>query len=333
MTARRQRTGRRVWSILGLLGGLLVPLAGGPAHAAERGYPAREIEFVVPFPPGGPADISARIIAPRMAALLGVPVVVTNKPGGGGAVGAAFVANARPDGYTVYASTNPPLTITTVIQKDVPYRMGDLVPVGSYAVDGNVFAVRADAPFRTLEELADYARKQPGKLSYGSAGLGTVAFFTMELFKLSAGVDIAHVPFAGGGPLKNAILGGHVQVASTGISALAAVIHSGNLQPLAITSPKRLPAFPQIPTMAEKGYPEASLTIWMGLYVPAKAPPAVVDVLGKALAQAARDPAVVGAVEKAGMQGEYRDAAATHRLLEAEHSAIRGAAQKLGMDK
>jgi len=316
-----------------LLAGVLAAPDGKTAVAAEREYPSREIELVVPFPPGGPADTSARIIAPKMASILGVPVIIVNKPGGGGAIGSAYVAKAKPDGYTVNAPPNPPLTIIPILQKDLPYQVTDFVPVGSYAADASVIAARPGAPFKTLEELVDHARKNPGKLNFGSAGLGTVSFFTMELLKLSYGLDIAHVPFTGAGPLRSAILGGHVHLASTGFTAFGPLIRSGDLLPLASTAARRHPAFPQIPTMAEKGFPEAALNIWMGLYVPAKTPLAAVEVLAKALAQAARDASVVGAIEKTGMQMDYRDAEGTRRLLEDEHKAVRAAAKKLGMTK
>ena len=146
---------------------------GRTAGAAD--YPAREIELIVSFPAGGPADTSARIIGPRLAALLGQPVVVVNKPGGSGAVGADYVAKAKPDGYTVYAATNSPLTISPHLTKGLPYKTSDFAPLGAYAVDLGVITTRAGGPARTLEEFVEYARKNPGKLSYGSAGFGTVS--------------------------------------------------------------------------------------------------------------------------------------------------------------
>ncbi len=317
----------------GLLAGALAAAGGAVAWAAEREYPTREIEFVVSFPPGGPADTAARIIQPKMSALLGVPVVVVNKTGGGGALGSDYVAKARPDGYTVYSATNSVLTISPVVVKDLPYRMADFAPIGSYIADLGVITSRPNAPWKTLDEFVEYARKNPGKLNYGSAGLGTVSFFTMELFKLSYGLDIAHVPFQGTGPAKNAIMGGHVTLASSGFGSFAPLFRSGDLVPLVTTASKRVAAFPNVPTMAEKGFPEASLNIWMGLYVPVKTPKAVQDVLVKALAQAMKDPAVIGAVDKAGMQVDYRDPADTQKLLDTETASVRKVAEKLGIGK
>jgi tripartite-type tricarboxylate transporter receptor subunit TctC len=309
----------------------LAVLGGAPAWAAE--YPAREIEMIVSFPAGGPADASARILAPVLSRALGVPIAVVNKTGGGGSVGADYVAKAKPDGATIYNSTNSALTISPVILKDISYKIGDFTPIGAYAADLGVITVRAGGPARTLEEFVDHARKNPGKLTYGSAGLGTVSFFTMELFKLAYGLDLTHVPFQGTGPVKNAILGGHVTVATSGLGSLAPLIRSGDLVPLVTTAPKRVAAFPQVPTMAEKGFPDASLNIWMGVYVPARTPRPVVEALARAFNQAAKDPAVLGALDKAGMQGFYHTGEETLKLLESEAATVARVADKVGLRK
>ncbi len=303
----------------------------GPAAAAD--YPTREIELVVSFPAGGPADTSARIVAPKLQALLGQPVVVVNKSGGGGALGADYAAKAKPDGYTVFSSTNSPLTISPVILKNLTYKAADFTPVGAYAADFNVITTRANGPAKTLEEFVEYSKKNPGKLNYGSAGVGTVSHFTMELFKQAYGLDIAHVPFQGTGPVKNAVLGGHVMLATSGFGSLTPLIKSGDIIPLVTTAPRRLPAFSTVPTMAEKGFPEASLNIWMGLYVPAKTPKPVVDALAKALVETVKDPKIVEAFEKAGMHVDYRDGASTQKLIETETASVRKVAEKIGLGK
>jgi tripartite-type tricarboxylate transporter receptor subunit TctC len=262
-----------------------------------------------------------------------VPIAVVNKTGGGGSVGADYVAKAKPDGATIYNSTNSALTISPVILKDITYKVSDFSPIGAYAADLGVITVRAGGPAKTLEEFVEHAKKNPGKLTYGSAGLGTVSFFTMELFKLAYGLDITHVPFQGTGPAKNAILGGHVSVACSGLGSMAPLIRSGDLLPLVTTAPKRVAGWPQVPTMAEKGFPDASLNIWMGLYVPAKTPRPVVDMLTRAFDQAAKDPAVVGALEKAGMQGFYHTGEETLKLLETESATVGKVADKVGLRK
>ena len=317
---------------MALLALALTPLGPGPL-GAESDYPSRPIEFIIPFPPGGPADTAARIVQPKLSAALGVPIVLVNKAGGGGALGADYVAKSKPDGYTVFAATNAPMTIVTAIQPDVSYRPSDFAPIGSSMADLGVIVARAGSPWKTLEEFVDYARKNQGKLSYGSAGLGTVSFFMVELFKASYGLDITHVPFQGGGPVKNAIMGGHVTIASSGLNSFAPLIKSGDLIPLATSAPKRVSAFPDVPTLAEKGFPEASLNIWMALFVPAKTPREVVAKLAKALEKTMKEPSVVAAAEKAGMVVDYRGPTATAKLVETEHEAVKKVVARLGIGK
>src|SRR5207244_1377819 len=195
-------------------------------------------------------------------------------------------------------ATNSPLTISPHLQK-VPYKTADFTPLGAYAVDLGVLTARAGGPAKTLEEFVDYARKNPGKLSYGSAGFGTVSFFTMELFKTAYGLDLTHVPFQGTGPVKNAIMGGHVTVATSGFGSLAPLIKSGDLIALVTTAPRRVPEFPNVPTMAETGHPEASLNIWVGLYVPVETPKPGQKTLANALAAPGAESGVVSAFAKA----------------------------------
>ncbi|OLC65657.1 MAG: hypothetical protein AUG14_10655 [Candidatus Rokubacteria bacterium 13_1_20CM_2_68_19] len=312
---------------------LVLMLALGTPAAAQPAYPARPIEVIIPFPPGGPADTAARIIQPKLSAALGVPLVLVNKSGGGGALAADYVSKSKPDGYTVFAATNAPVTIVAATQPDISYRPTDFAAIGTSMTDVSVFVGKAGSPWKTLEEFVEYVRKNPGKLSYGSAGLGTVSFFAFELFKHAYGLDITHVPFQGGGPVKNAIMGGHVTIASSGLNSFAPLMKSGDLIALATSAPKRVPAFPDVPTLAEKGFPDASLNIWMALFVPAKTPQGVVDTLAHALEQTMKEPSVVTAVEKAGMVVDYRGPSATAKLLETEYEAVKKVATRLGIGK
>ncbi|OLD94256.1 MAG: hypothetical protein AUG80_19000 [Candidatus Rokubacteria bacterium 13_1_20CM_4_68_9] len=312
---------------------LVLMLALGTPAAAQPAYPARPIEVIIPFPPGGPADTAARIIQPKLSAALGVPLVLVNKSGGGGALAADYVSKSKPDGYTVFAAANAPVTIVAATQPDISYRPTDFAAIGTSMTDVSVFVGKAGSPWKTLEEFVEYVRKNPGKLSYGSAGLGTVSFFAFELFKHAYGLDITHVPFQGGGPVKNAIMGGHVTIASSGLNSFAPLMKSGDLIALATSAPKRVPAFPDVPTLAEKGFPDASLNIWMALFVPAKTPQGVVDTLAHALEQTMKEPSVVTAVEKAGMVVDYRGPSATAKLLETEYEAVKKVATRLGIGK
>jgi tripartite-type tricarboxylate transporter receptor subunit TctC len=311
---------------------MIVAALAVPAAAPAADYPARDLEFVVSFPAGGPADAGARVIAPLMSSILKQPVVVVNKAGAGGALGADYAAKAKPDGHTVYVSTNSVLTISPHL-KQLPYKVADFTPIGAFAVDLGVITVRNTSPAKTLEQFVEYARKNPGKLNYGSAGYGTVSFFTMEMFKQAYGLDLVHVPFQGTGPVKNAIMGGHVTIATSGFGSLSPLIRSGDLVALVTTASSRVAAFPTVPTMTEKGFPDASLNIWMGLYVPARTPRPVVDTLVKALAQAAKDPALAAGLEKAGMHLDYRDPAATATLIETEATAVGKVVERLKLPR
>jgi tripartite-type tricarboxylate transporter receptor subunit TctC len=308
-------------------------LGAPPTGALAQTYPARPVEFIIPFAPGGPTDTAIRLIQPQLSANLGVPVVLVNKAGGGGALGMDAVAKAKPDGYTLAATVRSTLTILPATQPDVAYKISDFAAIGTYAVDSQVVVVKSGAPWKTLEELVDHAKKNPGKLSYGSAGQGTNSFFTMELLKLAYGLDIAHVPFGGSGPVKNALLGGHVQVGAAALSPVLSVIRSGDITALVTSTTRRSPAIPNVPTMTEKGHADASLSTWAELWAPAKTPKPVLDRLVQALDKTMKDPAVVSAIEKAGLQVEYNDPAVTLKLVERENEVVRTVVRKLGLGK
>ena len=299
--------------------------------AVAQQYPARPVEFVIPFAPGGPTDTAIRIIQPQLAANLGAAVVLVNKPGGGGAAGMDGVAKARPDGYTLAATVRSTLTILPATQPDVTYKIADFAVIGSYAIDSGVILVKAGAPWKTLEAFVEYARKNPGTVTYGSAGLGTNSYFNMELLQQAYGLTLSHVPFNGSGPVKNAILGGHVPIGAAALSAVLSVIRSGDIVALATSASKRVPAIPGTPTMTEKGQPEASLSTWMELYAPARTPKAIVDRLAAALEKTMKDPAVIAAIDKAGLTAEYHDPAATLRLVERENEIVVRLAKKLNL--
>ena len=275
-------------------------LAGGVAPAAAQSdYPTRQIDFIVPFPPGGPLDAAMRILQPSLQATLGHPIVLVNKGGGGGALGMDVVAKSKPDGYTVAASVKSTLTILAATRPDLPYKVNEFIPVANAVSDLGVITTKAGGRWKSLEELVADARKNPGKLSYGSAGVGTVSFFMMELFKLSYGVDIAHVPFSGSAPVKNAVLGGHVDLGSSGISTMAPLIKSGDLIPLVTTSPTRLARYPDLPTIGET-VPGFQMVAWFGLFAPAATPP---QAIGRLRTEVARFLAIPDTREKFNQTG------------------------------
>ena len=311
----------------------IVVLVGSAPADAQTPYPTRSIECVIPFAPGGPTDTPIRIIQPQLSANLGVPLVLVNKAGGGGALGMDAVAKAKPDGYTLAATVRSTVTILPATQPDVTYKLSDFAVVGAFAVDSQVVLVKAGSPWKTLEELVEFAKKNPGKLSYGTAGLGTNSFFTMELLKLTYGLDMTHVPFGGSGPVKNAVLGGHVQVGAASLSPMLSVLRSGDVVALATSATKRIASIPNVPTMTEKGQPDASLSTWAEIYAPAKTPKAVVDRLAQALEKTMKDPAVVSAIEKAGLVVEYHTPEDTLKLIQRENEIVTRLAKQLGLGK
>jgi tripartite-type tricarboxylate transporter receptor subunit TctC len=289
---------------------------------AQAQYPNRTITFVVPMAPGGPPDVISRMVIPQMTAPLGVPIIVDNKPGAGGAVGAAIVARSAPDGYTVLAVTNNALSVIPATRKDLDYSLKDFAAIGAFATDPGVFVSRANDRWKDLDQLIADAKSAPGKLSYGSAGVGTTTHLAMEAVKKGYGIDLTHVPFKGTQPAKAALLGGHIAVAVGPVSVMMPNIKSGELVALVTTSRTRINELPNVPTVIEKGVPQAAFNLWVGLFVPVQTPKAVVDRLNSTLTKALKDPKVVESAEKLGMVLEFTDASQTMSRLHAEHDAV-----------
>jgi len=323
---------RRVTTIiLGIV--ILVTTFSAIVDAAEEKYPTHPIEVIISFPPGGPVDMGARTIQPPLQAALGVPIILTNKGGAGGALATDFVAKAKPDGYTVLHTSTTPLTIVPNVNPAIAYKISDFAPVCAYSADWCVIVAKPGAPWKTLEELIDYAKKNPGKLNYATTGMGTTPYFVFELFKLHYDLDIVPVQFQGSAPVKNAILGGHTDLAASGMSVMVPLLKAGNITGLVTSAPKRLPEFPNIPTMAEKGFPDASLNILNGLFVPQKAPKMVVEKLSDEMAKIIKDPAVISQLEKSQLFVYYRDSADTLKLLERDFNSIARVVKKVGVGK
>ncbi len=296
---------------------------------AQAPYATRPVSFVIPLPPGGPTDRAPRIAMEFLSPLLATPIVALNRPGAGGAVAAEYVARSRPDGLTVFATSNATLSVRTAMEPTSPYRLDDFVSAGSIAADVGVIGVRRDSPIRTIEELVAVARREPGRLSYASAGPGSVSNLSMELFKLSAGVDILHVPYAGSGPARTAILAGDTPLVSGAYSAFGSLFASGELRALATTSAQRIPDLSSVPTLSELGFRGSDLNIWMGLFLPAATPPDLVARMSDALATAMRDPAMDTALRRALLVPDHRDGPAAMRLLAEEQAAVARVADRI----
>ncbi len=297
------------------------PATVSSANAAEP-YPAGTLELVVPYAPGGPADIAARVVQPHLSAELRVPVVVMNRPGAGGAIGMDYVVKAKPDGSVVAVTANSTLVTVPAVNKAVAYKLSDFATIGTFSVDYQAIISRPDPRWKTLDDFIAYARKNPGRLTYGSSGTGGISYFNMEIFKMKEKLDVTHVPYQGTGPVKNAIMGGHVDVATSAMGAFQPLVRDKTLSFLVVTSPKRLPDLPDVPTMLEKGYPAASLNTVMQMFAPAMASPEAVNRLRQALATVMRNPEVKRALEKANLIADYRGPVETVSDLNADITSV-----------
>jgi tripartite-type tricarboxylate transporter receptor subunit TctC len=270
--------------------------AAAISEAAE--YPTKTIQIINPFPPGAVTDIVARIVAPKMTAILGQQVIIVNKAGGGGAVGIQAAKDAVPDGYTILV-TPPPILLIPLVNKNSGFAMKDFTPLTLATSSPNTTVVKADAPWKTLEEFIAEAAKTPGALTYGSAGPGTTPHFIGELVKLKTKIDLTHVPLGSESAAATAVLGGHVNIAFLTLGTTRSHIEAGTMRALAVASNRRLKDFPNIPTTVEKGFPELNLKIWVGFFAPAKTPAAIVKRLAAALSESLKDTEVAAHIEKA----------------------------------
>jgi tripartite-type tricarboxylate transporter receptor subunit TctC len=302
------------------------------AHGQET-YPSRPVQVVIPFPPGGALDLGIRILQPLLSAQLGQPLVLVNRPGAGGMVGLDAVYKAPADGYTVAATSTSTLTVVPVTAASMPYKLSDFVPIGNYAVDASVLVVHADAPWKSYEELIEFARKNPRKLTYGSPGVGTLSSLNMESLKSAYGIEIEQVPFPGTPQVRTALLGKHVDLGAMSFSGVAGQLKSGTLRALISSAPTRLPDFPDVPTLNEKGAPQAQLNLDLGLYVRAGTPDPVVRTLARALEAAAKDPAAIDGLRKVGMHAQYQDSRRVQAQLDAEYRSSMELGRKLNLVK
>ncbi|KRB26916.1 tripartite tricarboxylate transporter substrate binding protein [Acidovorax sp. Root70] len=279
----------------------LAGLAALPAVAQDK-FPSRPITLVVPFPPGGSVDIMARQYSEPLSRALGVPIIVENRAGAGGSVGALYVARARPDGYTLVVSSQSSHLANPLTQPKVGYdAVKDFENIAILGRQPNALVVHSSLPFKTFKEFIDYAKKNPGKLNYGSGGVGSMGQLNVEMLKVSTGVFTTHIPYRGGTPLITGVLANEVQFILDNLVIMLPHIQAGKVRALAVASDQRLPQLPDVPTFAEVGYPELNLTSWTGLAAPAGTPEAVVQTLYKAVRQVATSPAMVANLKDRGV--------------------------------
>lgn len=261
-----------------------------PSSAED--YPSRTIHLVVGFPPGGINDIVARLIAPKMSEVLGQTVIVENRPGAGGTIGAEHVAQADPDGYTLLLGSVSNLAMASVLYKSLPYdSTKDFAPVALVAASPNIMVVNPAFPVHSVKDLIKLAKDKPGTINYASAGIGTSNHLTVELLKVMTGIDIVHVPFKGDTPAVTAVLADQVPMMFPTLPVALPYIKSGKLRAIAVSSAKRSTLLPDVPTVAESGdLPKFAVSVWVGVVAPPKTPQPIIDKLNAAIRKAAEAP-------------------------------------------
>lgn len=313
-----------------IAGTALLPLAF--SAAAQDTFPSRPIQMIVPFPPGGVADITGRPTAHVMGKLLKQSVVVQNKPGAGGSVGAAQAARAAPDGYTILMalSSISVLPAADRLQGRTPaYELDQFAPIALISADPTVLVVREDGPYKTLKELVDAAKARPGTINYGSSGVYGTLHVAMEIFASAAGIKLFHIPYQGGGPAVAALLGGQIDVLASGPSAAIGQIKAGKMRALAVWGDKRLASLPDVPSMKELGY-DATFYIWSGLFAPAATPQSAMTKLRDAARRTAGDPEFKEAMAKVETPIAYLDASEFKIFLDHDSQRLRVAVERIG---
>lgn len=301
------------------------------AHA-QSDYPTHPITMIVPFPPGGVADITGRPVAEAMGRYLKQTVVVENKAGAGGGVGMQYVSRAKPDGYTILMALSSISIIPEadkVLGRDPMYQLNQLVPIARFTADPTVLAVRADSPYKSVKDLVEAAKKAPGSIPYGSSGNYGTMHVPMEMFNGAANVKMLHVPFTGAGPAVVALLGGQVEALSTGPSSVMGHIKGGKVRVLATWGESRHPALPDVPTLKELGY-DAQFSQWTGLFVPAGTPEPIIAKLREAAKFAVEDPTFQSALARVETPIQYLDQPRFKSFWDTDAHKLADAVRRIG---
>jgi tripartite-type tricarboxylate transporter receptor subunit TctC len=310
----------------------IAALAGASTVHAQDTYPSRPITLIVPFPPGGVADIVGRPFAEALSRELKTPVVIENKAGAGGGIGMGLVAKAKPDGYTLLLALSSISILPEadkVMNREPLYRLDQFTPIARLTADPTVLAVREESSWKTLAEFIADAKARPGTITYGSSGNYGTMHVPMEMLAYSAGIKLLHVPFTGGGPAVVALLSGTVDAISTGPSTVIPHVKAGKVRVLASWGDKRLQSLPDIATLRESGY-DAVFFQWSALFAPAGTPEPVIAKLREAANVAAADPRFVAALAAVETPVQYLDAPEMRRFWEADAKKLAEAVQRVG---
>jgi tripartite-type tricarboxylate transporter receptor subunit TctC len=271
-----------------------------PFAARAQDFPNKPIRLIVPFPPGGPNDIIARLVGKRMGEILKQPLIVDNRGGQGGVLGTDLVAKSAPDGYTIAITSAGALAISPSMEKVAYNTLTDLAPITLVAKVPEMLVVATSVPAKNMKELVALAKSQPGKLNFASSGPGSLPHLAGELFKLTAKIDITHVPYRGAAPAVNDLLGQQVQMVFLDLPVLLPQVNAGKLRPIAIGAPERVKTAPDVPTTAEVGMPDLQTENWYGMVAAAKTPKPIIDALNKAAVEAMKDKDVIDKLSSQG---------------------------------
>lgn len=297
---------KKTASILAILLALLCAMALGCGKTAgtEEKFPNKPISWIVPFSAGDSSDLSARPYAEAVASVLGQPLVVTNKPGAGGTIGATEASRAKGDGYTLLMGTYGMITVTPYMTENIAYTYESFKPIAQVAAIPLALAVKKDSKFTDIKSVIEYAKANPGKIKYGTPGTGTVQHLSMESFAKENGIKITNIPFEGGNRAVAALLGDHVDFIVVGATMLAGQFNAGAIRILGVTSDQPVSAFSGVKTFKEQGY-NLIAGVWFGALVPASTPDSIVKKLSDAFQKASKDPKVIEALQKAALISAY----------------------------
>ncbi len=303
-----------------------------PAISHAQAYPNKPIKMIVPFAAGGTTDIVARIIANQFGTELGQPIIVENRGGGGGSIGANEAAKSAPDGYTLGVATVSTMAVNPAANPKIPYNnLTDFIPVTNFAAVPNVLTVHPSVPAQNLKEFIELLKKNPGKYSFATSGTAGIGHMMGELFMNATGTDMVHIPYKGAGPAVIDVVGGQVPVLFDNLPSSKAHIDSGKMRLLAVASPKRLPFYPNVPTFAEAGLPDVNDRAWYGLLVPAKTPKEIVDKLHAAAVKAVNHPSVTEKLAALGTEPVANTPAEFAAQIKVEYEKMKNIVAKKGI--
>lgn len=307
----------------------LSAFVSAPAMAAETAFPTKPITLVIPFPPGGATDVLGRVIALRMGQALGQPIVIENRAGAGTIIGASYVSKAPADGYTLLMSSGTTFTVNPAIRPNLPYDpVKGFEPIGISGRTGLILLANQEVPVQSVKQFVDYVKAAPGKYSYGSFGSGTTSHFAGETILQATGLKMSHIPYKGSAPAMTDLMGGQIPFSVDTVSAAIPQLKSGKIKAIAVTTAKRSPLLPNVPTLAEAGYADINLDTWLVMAAPRGLPPEVRAKLEKALATTVADPETKAKLTAQGMEPAFSSGAAASELIQRELPTMRAVAAR-----